>query len=116
MALGVSRAKCYALIAAGELPMVFVGSSRRIPIAALEEWIEKGMILAQPLKAANALLQQIRALPRQWQAKGAQVDTSHATMGIGYKACAAELDRLLSGWTMEREEAAAARSGGRVRS
>jgi len=40
VALGISRAACYALLAAGDLPTVRVGSSRRIPVAALQRWIE----------------------------------------------------------------------------
>jgi excisionase family DNA binding protein len=39
-ALGISRASCYVLLTSGELPSVKVGSSVRIPLAALQRWIE----------------------------------------------------------------------------
>lgn len=38
----------------------------------------------------------LRALVEQWRTKGAQIDAFHATMGVGYKACADELESLLS--------------------
>ena len=38
-ALGISRSKCYALLAAGRLPSVRVGASRRVPLDALQHWI-----------------------------------------------------------------------------
>jgi excisionase family DNA binding protein len=41
VALGISRAKCYALMARGDLPTILVGASRRIPVAALQDWIEQ---------------------------------------------------------------------------
>jgi excisionase family DNA binding protein len=37
---GLSRAKVYAMAAAGELPSLRAGRSVRIPLAALERWIE----------------------------------------------------------------------------
>jgi excisionase family DNA binding protein len=37
--LGISRAKVYALLADGTLPRVKVGSSIRVPLAALEQWV-----------------------------------------------------------------------------
>lgn len=37
--LGVSRAKAYRLIKAGELPTVRIGGSVRVPREALREWI-----------------------------------------------------------------------------
>jgi excisionase family DNA binding protein len=42
-ALGVSRSKCYAMMAAGELPVVRVGraGSRRIPVEALRAWVRR---------------------------------------------------------------------------
>jgi excisionase family DNA binding protein len=40
-ALGISVAKVYALISAGELEAVHVGRARRIPGAALEEYVER---------------------------------------------------------------------------
>jgi excisionase family DNA binding protein len=38
---GWSRAKVYAMAAAGELPSLRAGRSVRIPLAALERWIEQ---------------------------------------------------------------------------
>ena len=40
-ALGVSRAKAYALIAAGEIPSVRLGGCVRVPVEALRSWIER---------------------------------------------------------------------------
>ncbi len=40
-ALGIGRSKLYALLAAGELPVVRIGRATRIPAAALERWIEE---------------------------------------------------------------------------
>jgi len=39
--LGVGRSKIYALLAAGELPGVRVGKSVRVPVAALERWVNE---------------------------------------------------------------------------
>lgn len=39
--LGVSRSQVYALAARRELPVVTLGRSRRIPVAALRAWIEE---------------------------------------------------------------------------
>jgi excisionase family DNA binding protein len=38
---GWSRAKVYAMAHAGEIPSLRVGRSVRIPLAALERWIEE---------------------------------------------------------------------------
>lgn len=38
-ALGISRAKAYELIAAGEIPSVKLGGCVRVPVSALENWI-----------------------------------------------------------------------------
>ena len=38
-AIGISRSRCYELIARGELPSVKVGGCIRIPVTALKEWI-----------------------------------------------------------------------------
>jgi excisionase family DNA binding protein len=38
-AVGVSRAKAYELIAAGQIPSVKLGGCIRVPLAALEHWI-----------------------------------------------------------------------------
>lgn len=37
--IGVGRAKLYALIAAGELPAIRVGSSLRVPVDDLRQWV-----------------------------------------------------------------------------
>lgn len=38
--LGVSRAKAYELIAAGEIPSVRLGGSVRVPVEALRTWVD----------------------------------------------------------------------------
>ena len=40
-AIGVSRARAYELIAAGVIPSIRIGSSIRVPVAALNEWIAR---------------------------------------------------------------------------
>ena len=40
-AIGVSRAKCYELIANGSIPSIRVGSSVRVPVEALRKWIDE---------------------------------------------------------------------------
>ena len=47
-ALGISKAKLYALMSAGEIPFVMVGKSKRIPVKELEQMI------AERLEAARA--------------------------------------------------------------
>lgn len=37
--IGVSRSKMYELIAAGTIPVVRIGTSIRIPVEGLREWI-----------------------------------------------------------------------------
>ncbi|GMV21821.1 MAG: hypothetical protein AMXMBFR57_17700 [Acidimicrobiia bacterium] len=37
--LGISRSKVYELMAAGKLPSVTLGCSKRIPVDRLREWI-----------------------------------------------------------------------------
>lgn len=37
----VSRTTAYQLIASGEWPVVHIGSARRVPLAALRDWVEK---------------------------------------------------------------------------
>jgi len=39
--LGISRSKCYELIAAGEIPVVRIGTSIRVPSEGLREWLER---------------------------------------------------------------------------
>jgi excisionase family DNA binding protein len=38
-AIGISRAKTYELIAKGVIPSIRVGSSIRVPVEALRQWI-----------------------------------------------------------------------------
>ncbi len=40
-ALGISRAKTYELIAAGQIPSVRVGGCVRVPLDALRAWIDR---------------------------------------------------------------------------
>lgn len=40
-ALGIGRSKVYELIASGDLPVVRIGRSVRVPSKALDEWIER---------------------------------------------------------------------------
>jgi excisionase family DNA binding protein len=40
-AIGVSRARAYELIAQGSIPHIRVGSSIRVPVAALKEWVSR---------------------------------------------------------------------------
>jgi excisionase family DNA binding protein len=40
-AVGISRAKCYELVAAGVIPSIRVGASIRVPVAALQDWIDR---------------------------------------------------------------------------
>ena len=47
--LGVSRAKVYELVAAGVLPSVRVGSSIRIPVGALNLWVEEQLAAGSSL-------------------------------------------------------------------
>ena len=39
--LSLGRTKTYALIAAGELPVIRVGRAVRVPVASLHQWIEE---------------------------------------------------------------------------
>ena len=52
-ALGISRSQCYSLLAAGGIPSVLVGRSRRVPVAALEEWVAARTTLAQVKASAE---------------------------------------------------------------
>lgn len=40
-AIGIGRSKVYELLATGELPSVRIGSSVRVPVGALREWINR---------------------------------------------------------------------------
>lgn len=48
--------------------------------------------------------EQLRALVATWRAKGAGVDVWHAVMGIGWKACADELEVALNLATDARQQ------------
>jgi len=39
--IGVSRARCYELIARGTIPSIRIGGSIRVPVAALQAWISR---------------------------------------------------------------------------
>ena len=39
--LGLGRSRVYEMLATGELPSIRIGHSIRIPVKALDEWIEK---------------------------------------------------------------------------
>jgi excisionase family DNA binding protein len=39
--LRISRAKCYELIASGEIPSIKVGGTTRVPAVALQQWIDR---------------------------------------------------------------------------
>jgi excisionase family DNA binding protein len=52
-AIGVSRSKAYELIAAGQIPSVKVGGCVRVPVAALQAWINSQ--LQQTAWTANAV-------------------------------------------------------------
>ncbi len=46
--LGLGRSKVYELLSAGSLPAIRVGSSVRIPAAALRRWVEQRMEAVEP--------------------------------------------------------------------
>lgn len=39
--LGISRSKVYELAARGEIPVIRIGASVRVPAAALDRWLEE---------------------------------------------------------------------------
>jgi excisionase family DNA binding protein len=39
--LGLGRSTIYQLVESGELPSVRIGTARRIPLAALEQWVNE---------------------------------------------------------------------------
>ena len=43
-AIGVSRSKAYELIANGAIPSVKLGGCVRVPVAALQEWINRHVV------------------------------------------------------------------------
>ena len=50
--VGLSRSAVYAYIASGVLPSVKVGKSVRVPLAALERWIDVSTRGGEPDRAA----------------------------------------------------------------
>jgi excisionase family DNA binding protein len=51
-AIGCSRAKAYELIAKKEIPAIKIGNSLRVPVTALQKWIDEQ--LAASIAAASA--------------------------------------------------------------
>ena len=47
-ALGVSRSKLYELLADGDLPVIRVGHTVRVPAEALREWLKSRLVEQQP--------------------------------------------------------------------
>jgi excisionase family DNA binding protein len=45
-ALGIGRSKLFLMLATGELPVVRIGRSTRIPTAALQHWVEQHTVRA----------------------------------------------------------------------
>ena len=39
--IGMSRGALYPLVMSGEIPSMKIGRARRVPVAALEAWVEK---------------------------------------------------------------------------
>jgi excisionase family DNA binding protein len=39
--LDISRSKAYALVKQGQLPSIKVGATVRVPVAALEQWLQQ---------------------------------------------------------------------------
>ncbi len=50
--LALGRSTVYELIARGELPTVRIGAATRIPVAALQHWVERQM--SEPSGSAGA--------------------------------------------------------------
>lgn len=50
-AIGVSRSKAYELIAAGEIPSVKVGGCVRVPLGALQKWIDQQLVETRAARA-----------------------------------------------------------------
>ena len=53
--LGISRTKCYEMIAAFELPVIRVVEFTRVPLADLQAWIEEQKEAARPCRHGVAL-------------------------------------------------------------
>lgn len=43
-AIGIGRSKVYELLASGELPSIRIGSSVRVPVDALRDWIARKQV------------------------------------------------------------------------
>jgi excisionase family DNA binding protein len=41
LALGISRAKAYELIASGQIPSIRIGGCIRVPVEQLRDWLER---------------------------------------------------------------------------
>ena len=52
-AIGVSRSKLYELLSSGALPSVRLGSSVRVPVSALRDWIERQLAATVALRTAS---------------------------------------------------------------
>ena len=39
--LSLGRTKAYELVASGEIPSVYIGRARRVPVAALRQYVER---------------------------------------------------------------------------
>jgi excisionase family DNA binding protein len=50
----IGRSKLYELVAAGEIPSITIGKSRRIPAAALRQWVEDRIVESQSAAAQDA--------------------------------------------------------------
>jgi len=47
--LGISRAKMYELLAEGSIPAIRVGSSLRVPVQQLQQWVnDRGAVAEKP--------------------------------------------------------------------
>jgi excisionase family DNA binding protein len=53
-AIGVSRSKAYELIARGDIPSVKVGGCVRVPVKALNAWIERQLTERAEAETARA--------------------------------------------------------------
>ena len=52
-AIGVSRARAYELIAAGVIPSIRIGSSIRVPVESLREWINSQLQTQTEFRSAK---------------------------------------------------------------
>lgn len=42
--IGIGRTKMYEMVASGELPSIHIGRARRIPVNALNKWIDERQV------------------------------------------------------------------------